>query len=242
MKGIKFAGMKAIVQYFLENKELVTLFSSIFIGVATIITSVISAYFVYQQTKIYREQTDIQKKQNQPIFVTRIWQQQDGDDGKYGTEILEVHNYGSRILKCDIATSVFYRLTRNKEIQNDTIYAQVLDYFNSSVIDNSDDTMIKRMWGTRSNRIFAENYMQAIQASKKGDGLYFFDKIILSKITYTDILGEKHTLYFDRNNEISEDIYKKYFEESNNVWNNIAFSLNDISFNRMKEKIEDYKR
>ena len=102
--------------------------------------------------------------------------------------------------------------------------------------------MIKRMWGTRSNRIFAENYMQAIQASKKGDGLYFFDKIILSKITYTDILGEKHTLYFDRNNEISEDIYKKYFEVSNNVWNNIAFSLNDISFNRMKEKIEDYKR
>ena len=68
MKGIKFAGMKTIVQYFLENKELVTLFSSIFIGVATIITSVISAYFVYQQTKIYREQTDIQKKQNQPIF------------------------------------------------------------------------------------------------------------------------------------------------------------------------------
>lgn len=64
MKGIKFAGMKTIVQCFLENKELVALFSSIFIGVATIITSVISAYFVYQQTKIYREQTDIQKKQN----------------------------------------------------------------------------------------------------------------------------------------------------------------------------------
>lgn len=75
MKGIKFSGMKTIVQYFLENKELVALFSSIFIGVATIITSVISAYFVYQQTKIYREQTDIQKKQNQPLFVVKIWQQ-----------------------------------------------------------------------------------------------------------------------------------------------------------------------
>ena len=62
MKGIKFSGMKTIVQYFLENKELVALLSSIFIGFATIITSVISAYFVYQQTKIYREQTDIQKK------------------------------------------------------------------------------------------------------------------------------------------------------------------------------------
>ena len=102
--------------------------------------------------------------------------------------------------------------------------------------------MIVRMYGTGSNRIFAENYMQAIQASKNGDVLYLFDNIILSEITYTDILGEKHTLYYDRNNEISEDIYKKYFEVSNNVWNNIAFSLNDISFNRMKEKIEDYKR
>lgn len=55
MKGIKIAGIKTIVQLFGENKELVALFSSIFIGVATIITSVISAYFVYQQTKIYRE-------------------------------------------------------------------------------------------------------------------------------------------------------------------------------------------
>ena len=55
--------MKTIAKYLLENKELVALLSSIFIGVATIITSVISAYFVYQQTKIYREQTDIQKKQ-----------------------------------------------------------------------------------------------------------------------------------------------------------------------------------
>lgn len=240
MKGIKFAGMKTIVQYFLENKELVALFSSIFIGVATIITSVISAYFVYQQTKIYREQTDIQKKQNQPIFVTRIWQQQDSDDGKYGTEILEVHNYGSRILKCNISTSVFYRLARIKELQKDTIYAQVLDYFYSSVIDNSNDTMIVRMYGTGSNRIFAENYMQAIQASKNGEVLYFFDKIILSEITYTDILGEKHTLYFDRNNEINEDIYKKYFDASKKVWNDMAFSLNKISFNLMREKMDEY--
>ena len=232
--------MKTIAKYLLENKELVALLSSIFIGVATIITSVISAYFVYQQTKIYREQTDIQKKQNQPIFVTKIWQQQDSNDGKFGTEILEVHNYGSRFQTCAISTSVFYRLARNKELQNDTIYAEVSDYFNSSVIDNSNDTMIKRTWRTGNNRIFAENYMQAIQASKNGDVLYLFDKIILSEITYTDILGEKHTLYFDRNNEISEEIYNKYFDASRKIWNNIAFSLNGISFDLIKKKLEEY--
>ena len=135
---------------------------------------------------------------------------------------------------------MFYRLARIKELQKDTIYAQVLDYFYYSVIDNSNDTMIVRMYGTGSNRIFAENYMQAIQASKNGDVLYLFDKIILSEITYTDILGEKHTLYFDRNNEISEDIYKKYFEASKKVWNDMAFSLNKISFNLMKEKMDEY--
>lgn len=232
--------MKTIVKYLLENKDLIALISSILIGFATIIISIISAYYVCQQTKIYREQTNIQKKQTQPIFVVKIWQQQDGDDGKYGTEILEVHNYGSRIQKCAISTSVFYRLVRNKDLQNDTIYAQVLDYFNSSVIDNSNDTMVERMWGTGNNRIFAENYIQAIQVSKKGDGLYFFDKIILSKITYTDILGEEHTLFFDRNNEISEEIYNGYFDVSRKVWNNIAFSLDKISFNLMKEKMDEY--
>lgn len=232
--------MKTFVKDLLDNKDLIALISSILIGIATIIISIISAYYVCQQTKIYREQTNIQKKQTQPIFVVKIWQQQDGDDGKYGTEILEVHNYGSRIQKCAISTSVFYRLVRNKNLQNDTIYAQVLDYFNSSVIDNSNDTMIERMWGTGNNRIFAENYMQAIQVSKKEDGLYFFDKIILSKITYTDILGEEHTLFFDRNNEISEEIYNGYFDVSRKVWNNIAFSLDKISFNLMKEKMDEY--
>lgn len=232
--------MKTFVKDLLDNKDLIALISSILIGIATIIISIISAYYVCQQTKIYREQTNIQKKQTQPIFVVKIWQQQDGDDGKYGTEILEVHNYGSRIQKCAISTSVFYRLVRNKDLQNDTIYAQVLDYFNSSVIDNSNDTMIERMWGTGNNRIFAENYMQAIQVSKKEDGLYFFDKIILSKITYTDILGEEHTLFFDRNNEISEEIYNGYFDVSRKVWNNIAFSLDKISFNLMKEKMDEY--
>lgn len=240
MKGLKTCSMKTIVKYLLENKDLIALISSILIGFATIIISIISAYYVCQQTKIYREQTNIQKKQTQPIFVVKIWQQQDGDDGKYGTEILEVHNYGSRIQKCAISTSVFYRLVRNKDLQNDTIYAQVLDYFNSSVIDNSNDTMVERMWGTGNNRIFAENYIQAIQVSKKGDGLYFFDKIILSKITYTDILGEEHTLFFDRNNEISEEIYNGYFDVSRKVWNNIAFSLDKISFNLMKEKMDEY--
>lgn len=239
MKRLKTCSMKTIAKYLLKNKELVALLSSIFIGGATIITSVISAYFVYQQTKIYREQTDIQKKQNQPIFVTKIWQQQDSNDGKFGTEILEVHNYGSRFQTCAISTSVFYRLARNKELQNDTIYAEVSDYFNSSVIDNSNDTMIERMWGTGNNRFFAENYMQAIQTSKNGDGLYFFDKIILLKIKYTDILGDKHTLYFDSNNEISEEIYNKYFGVSKKVWNNMVFSLHNISFNMMKEKIDD---
>lgn len=232
--------MKTFVKDLLDNKDLIALISSILIGIATIIISIISAYYVCQQTKIYREQTNIQKKQTQPIFVVKIWQQQDGDDGKYGTEILEAHNYGSRIQKCAISTSVFYRLVRNKDLQNDTIYAQVLDYFNSSVIDNSNDTMIERMWGTGNNRIFAENYMQAIQVSKKEDGLYFFDKIILSKITYTDILGEEHTLFFDRNNEISEEIYNGYFDVSRKVWNNIAFSLDKISFNLMKEKMDEY--
>lgn len=68
---------------------------------------------------------------------------------------------------------------------------------------------------------------------------YFFDKIILLKIKYTDILGEKHTLYFDRNNEISEEIYNKFFGVSKKVWNNMVFSLHNISFNMMKEKIDD---
>ena len=48
--------MKTFVKDLLDNKDLIALISSILIGIATIIISIISAYYVCQQTKIYREQ------------------------------------------------------------------------------------------------------------------------------------------------------------------------------------------
>lgn len=219
----------------MENTNLAT----IIVSIASLITSIFSAYFIYQQTGIYREQTEIQKKQNQPIFIISIYQRQDSDDGKYGTEILEVRNKGAKILQSNISNTVFYRLSHHSKMKNDSIYAEVLDYFNSSVVDNTGDDMIMCSWGIGSNRNFAQCYRKAIDASKNSNDIYFFDKIIVTKITYQDILQEVHTVYFQHGQSISKQQYDNYFNCSKTVWGDIGFALKNISFDVMKAKMDE---
>lgn len=189
------------------------------------------------QKDISQEQAKIQKKQVQPIFSIFVYQQQDLDDGKYGTEILEVRNIGAKVLDVKIDTDVFFRITRHEINQNDTIYFEISDYFNMSYSDNKGSDLIETALGTSSNRMFSKEYQKAIKASHDGI-IYFLDKIILSKITYRDILNEKHTIYFEGKNEIEQSLYDSYFNFAKKS-STEGLALRNISFEQMKTLIDE---
>lgn len=230
--------MNHTLKFLTDNKETITLIVSIVVGIATIITSVVNLYLVKCQVNLTKEQSNIQKSQNQPIFDINIKQQKNGNDGKYDTDILEVRNIGSKVLACKVNTDVFFCLSRHDHNHNDSIYAHVVDYFFVTTNNIVGDGMITQQWCPDNNRIFCDGYFQSLKDSH--DGIYYFyEKIVLLKIDYEDIMHENHTLYYKGDLQINKDQYSHYFASAEQVWNVHTFSLSDNIYDEMKRKVDN---
>lgn len=228
---------KGFWRWMAANYAPLSIIVSFVVGVATLIASIVSINVMKSQNETIREQTDIQKKQNQPLFSIVVRQQQDLDDGKYGTDILYVSNVGSKVLDFEIDADVFFSLSKCDGMDNDTVYFEVLDYFNTSSIDIAENNLIKSTWGVGNNRAYCKLYQQSIDASY-GEVFYFLDKVILCKVKYEDILKEIHTLYFEGEREISEDQYKKY-NTSARLTSTDGIALRKMDFAKMKMQVDE---
>ena len=225
-----------MLDYLATYKDSLSILITLIIGVATLITSIVSIHVMMSQNKISQEQTDIQKSQVQPIFSIVVHQQQDMDDGKYGTDVLNVRNIGAKIQDFTVDVNVFFRLSRHDMARNDTIYFEVLDYFNASSVDKTGNELIKSTFGVSNNRLFFYLYQQALDISHKGV-IYFLDKVILTKITYIDVLKKGHVVYFDEGREISQQQYQNYFDYAQQT-SNAGFALQKLKFAQMKAQID----
>lgn len=231
--------MRSTIDFLIENKDVIGLLVSVVVGIATITTSFVSITIMKQQSRLAEEQNEMQKLQNQPIFDICVYQQQDSDDGKYGTDILEIRNIGEKMTSCEITTNVFFAISYHNLNTRDTIYAEVKDYFMATVHEGNDNGVVEKRWCAGNNRVFCEGYDASIKDSKDGT-YYFYDKIVLIKIEYTDILREKHTIYFKRGKEIEESEYSHYLDASKQVFGYEIFSLNNVDYNHLKGVLDKH--
>ena len=232
-----------MIQYLAENKDWLTLVVSIVVGVATIISTGVNAYLVYKQNEIYKEQTALQVKQNQPVFSISTSLEQDLDDGKYGTEVVTIRNVGKTTSQpCNVKIRAFVKLTKVVGGERDSLYFQIEDYFNVVSNGNTGDNEVFYAKGNSSNRRYAELYYAAIEASKtvKPHCYYFIDKLMLTKIEYTDIFQKEHVRYFMDKAEITQEIYENMF--SNSIDDYRYSSIMTISFSDIKDVIDNLKR
>lgn len=233
--------MKITFDYLMTHREEIQVVFSFVVGIATIITSFVNVYLVKCQLDINKEQTALQKSQNQPIFDIYVRQQQDSDDGKYGTDVMEVRNIGTKIKFCKVESTVFFCLSKHHLSQRDSLYAEVKDYFYATVNSNVGDGLIMQQWCPGNNRIFCEGYNEALNDSHD-DIHYFYDKVRLLKIDYLDILDENHTQYYKDNIQISKEQYNHYFDSASASWGVQFFTLRDDIYKIMKKKIDEVKR
>ena len=230
--------MRTTFDYLVRHKEEIQVVFTVVVGIATIITSVVNVYLVKCQVDVNKEQAALQKSQSQPIFDISVRQQQDSDDGKYGTDILEVRNIGTKVKYSKVESTVFFCLSKHHLSQRDSLYAEIKDYFYATVNSNVGDGLIMQQWCTGNNRIFCEGYNEAIHDSH--DGIhYFYDKVILLKIDYKDIFDENHTQYFKKNFQISKEQYNHYFNSVSASWGVHFFTLRDCIYKEMKKKIDE---
>lgn len=153
---------------------------------------------------------------------------------------MNVRNLGSKVLDYSIDVDVFFQLSRHEKMQNDTIYFEIPDYFNASYSDKTGNDLIKTYFGVGNNRIFCKLYQHALDASHN-DVMYFLEKVILCKITYHDILKNKHTLFFENGDEISQDRYIKYFTSAQ-LTATFGIALRKLNFANMKMKVESISK
>lgn len=229
-----------MIDYLTNNKDWLTLVVSIVVGVATIIATGVNAYLVYKQNEIYREQTALQVRQNQPVFSISRQLEQDLDDGKYGTEVLTIRNVGHTMSQpCQVKVSVIFKITKTNGSQRDSLYFSIEDYFTMASYGNTGDNEIYYAKGSGSNRKYSEIYYAAIEASKetKPDGYYFIDKLILTKIEYSDIYDMKHVRFFMNRDGISKEFYDNIVAQSHDDYR--YNSLMSISFPAIKKVVDD---
>lgn len=228
----------AVLNFLDNNKDRLTLVISCIVGIATIITSVVSCYVMIQQNAIYKEQTKIQKLQNQPTFEINIDQERDTTDGMYDTEILEVRNIGARMTLCKVTTTVFFVLSYQHFGTQDAIFAEVSDYFMNQVPNSNDKGVVEKRWCPGNYRIYCKGY-EAARHDNHDDISYVYNRIVLTKIEYKDILQESHVVYFVNKNEVDEKNYRYYFLASLEVFGERFFSLNNIDYHELKAVLDN---
>lgn len=229
-------------QWLIDNMEWLTLIVSIVVGFATIVATGVNAFLIYKQNEIYKEQNALQEKQNQPVFSISTHSEQDLDDGKYGTEIVTIHNVGQTTSQpCNVDIKAFIKITKAEGTKRDSLYFMIEDYFNVVSNGETGDSEVFYAKGNGSNRKYAEIYCAAIEASKslKANCYYFIDKVLLTKISYSDIYHKEHTFYYRGKETISQDMYENICSQA--VDNYSINSIMTISFSTMKEKIDNLK-
>ena len=230
--------LKAFIYFIIENDKWITLVVNVLLGISTFVLTIVNLNLVHKQNVIAEEQTKLQKDKDQPHFQISLKSEKDTDDGKYGTDILTVTNIGEHTIEpCEVKADVFIRMTRSKLAQRDTIYALVGDYFMMAYKGNIGDEDVYYSKSTGSNRIYSEIYMEALNdKSQRGDLVYYLiDKVLLLRINYTDIHGEKHEKYYSYSKEIGKEEYTRVFEESDS--RGLFFSLNNITYEKLKDAL-----
>lgn len=232
-----------MIQYLTDNKDWLTLVVSIVVGFCTVVATGVNAYLVYRQNEIYREQKSLQEKQNQPVFSISTHLEQDLDDGKYGTEIVTIHNVGYTTSQpCNVKVKAFIKITKAEGAERDSLYFPIEDYFNVASNGDTGDNEVFYAKGSGSNRKYSEIYYAAIEASNavKPNCYYFIDKVLLTKVEYSDIYQKEHILYYRDNETISQETYEDLCSHAVDDYR--ISSIMTISFPAIKEIIDNLKK
>ena len=214
-----------------NNATIITLLVSIIAAVTTFICSLFNIQALRAQVDLLNEQNIMQKNMNQPIFsvYTAISCDKTEDEIK-GNEYLFVENNGEKYVKCNVDEKVFFSLEKDDSKGTNTkVIVEIPDYFFVGHPTSSQQSSVVYMGeGLGSNRYFGELYRATLNTE------YMIRKIILVKISYTDIYNEQHVKYYNKNEEIEKNEYDSIIALSE-LNNEYVYRINEITFQKMKE-------
>lgn len=203
--------IKNLREFLVENKIFIDVFSSVFVGIASIIVGEAGIVFTNLQLKISKQQLILQKQETQPVFRIVFSLNKDENSGKYTDEYISIYNDGKPIKSFNSEIHTYYKIiytSMDNNIYNEEYYIKVNGFY---LLKHTTQNLTgELLYGgiANNNAEYARLYFEASDCSKNGE-YYFTERYSLIKIAYKDINNENHIVYFKDRFPIIEEEYNE---------------------------------
>ena len=178
----------------------------------------------------------LNKKENQPIFYLNYYLDNSKNNSKddYDTDVLKILNVGREVLSINVKCRTFIEMGLKP---NQILYIPVTGYYEKKSVGGLIGEI--ETYFVPGNIQSLLNLREDIRYNNEYGLLYGFniEKFVL--ITYTDIYGEYHELYFRNEDQCSKEFYDTVVQKSNQILKRrTSFNLDDLTLKIIKENIE----
>lgn len=189
-------------------------------SVATIIIGAVTIYVMISQRDLQKITLQMQKYEHQPKFTIGFSNSYSNDSLKIKYENISISNLGEKVTHCDdpkIITYIEVKYTEHCFPKHQHYYFHIpyTDYFDlRSTIRLQGEIAVGH-----ENFEVAKNLSKLFSSRPKSpfpdcNVDFTFQTIHMIHISYQDIYNEHHDVYFKNSDEIAENLFKQYYDDS----------------------------
>ncbi|MBF4696086.1 hypothetical protein [Fusibacter ferrireducens] len=222
-----------ILRYKLEkNREIISVITSILLGLMAIFVSVKANSIAQAQTKLVEQQTAIMKMEVQPSFELSMYNVKDLEKGVVFEQRVDISNIGhyAEISNIKLYTFLNVHATTfekpNEKFEQDIL---ISDYFSNSFVNNKKSGLLETSSGYNNalNRRNLENEVANRFEEKYNMGTINYNISHLAHIVYRDELGNVENKYIQFSPftqiTLSDERGNQIVEKANNQYSNNEF-------------------
>lgn len=189
-------------------------------SLATIFIGAVTIYVMISQRDLQEKTIQMQKNEHQPKFIVDIWEScfKDSTDIKY--ESFSISNLGEKFIHCDnpkIITyiEVNYTEYRFPKEQHYCFHIPYTEYFDVRSTNKLQGEIAVGHESFDVAKHLSELFSTRPKNPISNDAFDFaFQTIHMIHISYQDIYKEHHDVYFKKTDEIEENVFKQYYDDS----------------------------
>lgn len=222
--------MNKFNNWLLKNKDLISLYITAMIGVASILVGCVSIY-------VMRDQIKLQDQDSQPIFRIETELVKTKGDDFYNTEYLHIYNDGEPVVHYNYIrySTIFHvEITEglNSKIEGEIAIAGFYDI--SFHLHNLTGKALTTF--CEDNNLNYYNLYMALLNKSINNNYYFISRFNLIEISYMDKHNNTQIVYYADNHKIKKEEYDAFPNFRNKT--SELYTLENMSSDRIIEIIK----
>lgn len=233
--------LKKFITLIRENKDVISIIISFCVGVASIIVGCATISISNRQAYIAEEQLVLQEKLEQPIFIIKEDLIDTNDDNRtyYDTEVIKVYNDGAipKSIK-SITTEKILRLEIHRDCKQYELLLHIPAFYRiQSRINSLIGEVFIGFFRGNNAEYYEKLYIKTLERTNINEH-YFISSFTLTHIDYIDKFGNSHSLYFNDNNQITEEEFKSTYKLSTQYETQFFMDIDNLSYDELMKIAE----